>query len=112
MIKNLTCFCFISFLSLTTCLVNANTEENNSVSQLTIFVPGSVSGGYDHTATALRNVLINSGLVKDIEIIHLVGAGGVIALTHFVNNDFSEKFASNICVIFVHFLSYFSLFFL
>ncbi|NQZ79457.1 MAG: LuxR family transcriptional regulator [Colwellia sp.] len=93
MIKNCLFIYFIAFFSLTTFAVNASSEKNETINKLTIYVPGSVSGGYDHTATAIRNVLINAGFVKNVEIIHLVGAGGVIALTHFINNDFSEKFA-------------------
>ena len=93
MIKNCLAICFFAFFSLSTFTVNANSKKNDSIDLLTIYVPGSISGGYDHTATALRKVLINTGLVKHVEIVHLVGAGGVIALTHFINNDFSEKFA-------------------
>lgn len=72
---------------------HAFSEKIEKIEHLTIYVPGAESGGYDHTAKALNYVLSKSGLVGKIEIVHLVGAGGVIALTHFIHNDFTEKYA-------------------
>lgn len=52
--------------------------------QLDIIVPGSPEGGFDQNAQALARVLRFEGLVDDIRIRHSPGAGGLIALAHFV----------------------------
>lgn len=61
------------------------------IKQLSIYVPGAVGGGYDHTAKVLRSVLLKENLVEKVEIVHLIGAGGVLALTYFINNDFQDQ---------------------
>ncbi len=73
----------------------ANAEEpsyNQIIKHLTIYVPGAVGGGYDHTAKVFGNVLLEENLVEKVEIIHIIGAGGTLALTHFIHNDFQSKY--------------------
>lgn len=74
-------------------IANAVESDSHLIKQLTVYVPGAVGGGYDHTAKAFRTILLEEKLVSDVEIIHLVGAGGVLALTHFIHNDFQGKYA-------------------
>lgn len=81
----------ISWLSLSK--THVFSENIETIEHLTIYVPGAENGGYDYTANALNYVLIQSGLVEQIDIVHLAGAGGVLALTHFIHNDFTEKYA-------------------
>lgn len=68
-------------------------ENIEMIKYLTIYVPGAENGGYDYTANALNDVLLQSGLVEKIDIVHLAGAGGVLALTHFIHNDFTQEYA-------------------
>lgn len=52
--------------------------------RLDIIVPGSPDGGFDKNAQALARVLRSEGLVRDIDIRHSPGAGGLIALAQFL----------------------------
>jgi len=72
---------------------NAVESDNQIIKRLTVYIPGAVGGGYDHTAKVFRSVLLAEKLVEDVEIVHIVGAGGVLALTHFIHNDFQGKYA-------------------
>lgn len=90
MLKSLT---FITLTLLSWFSFNKAYAFFEKIEHLTIYVPGAESGGYDHTAKALNRVLSQSGLVEKIDIVHIAGAGGVIALTQFIHNDFTEKYA-------------------
>jgi putative tricarboxylic transport membrane protein len=75
-------------------LFATNTVEsfNQKIKQLTIYVPGAIGGGYDHTAKVFRTVLLDEKLVEEVKIINIVGAGGTLALTHFIHNDFQNDY--------------------
>lgn len=51
---------------------------------LTLVVPGQVGGGYDRTAVAIRDALIDAKLVDSVELVRSPGAGGIVALAQFI----------------------------
>jgi len=71
---------------------NAVESDNQTIKHLTIYVPGAIGGGYDHTANVFRSVLLAEKLVENVEIIHIIGAGGTLALTHFIHNNFQNEY--------------------
>jgi len=71
---------------------NAVESDNQIIKHLTIYVPGAIGGGYDHTAKAFREILLEENLVEEVKIIHIIGAGGTLALTHFIHNDFNNEY--------------------
>jgi putative tricarboxylic transport membrane protein len=93
MLKNIIFLIIILFSWFLIPKTHAFSENIEIIEQLTIYVPGAENGGYDYTANALNDVLVQSGLVEKINIVHLAGAGGVLALTYFIHNDFSEEYA-------------------
>jgi len=72
-------FVFVTMLS-------ATESFAQDIDQLTIFVPGAEGGGFDRTGIAVRDALLNEGLVEEIEIVRSPGAGGLIALAQFVES--------------------------
>lgn len=80
-------FFSVSYIS----IANDLEPKSKSINQLTIYVPGAIGGGYDHTAEALREVLLTENLVEKVNITHIVGAGGALALTTFIHNDFQNQ---------------------
>lgn len=73
-------------------VAHAVEPDNQTIKQLTIYVPGAIGGGYDHTAKLFRTVLLEEKLVEKVEIIHIIGAGGALALTSFIHNDFQNQY--------------------
>ncbi len=72
------------------CIGNSFASE---LDNLTIFVPGSEGGGFDRTGIAIRNALIEEGLVDQVEIIRSPGAGGLIGLAQFVESKRGDNTA-------------------
>lgn len=71
---------------------HSQTSDDEAIEQLTIYVPGAKGGGYDHTAKVLRDVLLEEQLVKAVQISYVIGAGGTLALTHFINTEFDNQY--------------------
>ena len=65
-----------------TCL--ASTLAAERLEQLTIIVPSVPGGGFDRTAVAVREALLEEHLVDRVDLIHSPGAGGLVALAQFV----------------------------
>jgi putative tricarboxylic transport membrane protein len=59
--------------------------EDGPISSLRVMVPNSPGSGYDTTARAWAQVLEEEGLVEQIEVFNLEGAGGTVALQRLVN---------------------------
>jgi putative tricarboxylic transport membrane protein len=59
--------------------------EDGPISSLRVMVPNSPGSGYDTTARAWAQVLEDEGLVEQIEVFNLEGAGGTVALQRLVN---------------------------
>lgn len=53
---------------------------------LSILAPASPGGGWDGTARAMQQALQNEGIVKNVEVTNIPGAGGTIGLAQFVGS--------------------------
>ena len=62
-----------------------NTMAEPVIDRLTVVAPGSHGGGWDQTARAMQDVLVRTGLVREVEVANSPGAGGAIGLAEFVN---------------------------
>ena len=54
------------------------------IDNLTIYIPGAKGDGFDRTGMAVRDALLNEGLVG--EVVRSPGAGGLIGLAQFVES--------------------------
>lgn len=68
-------------------IVAATPRNEPYVSELTIYVPGAVGGGFDHTAVAIKKSLLKENLVKSVTLVRSPGAGGLVALAQFIESD-------------------------
>ena len=53
--------------------------------RLTIVAPGSKDGGWDQTARAMQEALVEAGVAREVVVENSPGAGGAIGLAEFVN---------------------------
>ncbi len=51
---------------------------------LTLMAPAAPGGGWDSTARAMQEVLMQAGLAKSIQVENVAGAGGTIGLAQFI----------------------------
>lgn len=65
--------------------------NSSSTQQLTLVVPGQVGGGYDRTAVAIRDALIEARLVESVELVRSPGAGGIVALAQFIEQRGADR---------------------
>jgi len=56
------------------------------IDNLTIYIPGAKGGGFDRTGMAVRDALLNEGLVGEVEVVRSPGAGGLIGLAQFIES--------------------------
>lgn len=63
--------------------VAASAQQMESLS---IMAPASPGGGWDGTARAMQQVLQEEGIVGNVEVTNVPGAGGTIGLAQFVNS--------------------------
>ncbi|MEL6826380.1 MAG: tripartite tricarboxylate transporter substrate-binding protein [Pseudomonadota bacterium] len=61
--------------------------EHTVQDKVAIIVPAAPGGGYDRTAQALKRALLAEQLVREVEISHSPGAGGLIGLAQFIETD-------------------------
>jgi len=54
--------------------------------QLSIMAPAAPGGGWDQTARAMQQVLQEAGIVSNVQVTNVPGAGGAIGIAQFVNN--------------------------
>lgn len=62
----------------------ATAPPERTIDQLTLLVPAAAGGGWDLTARAMKVALENEGLARNVRIVRLPGAGGLIGLNQFV----------------------------
>jgi putative tricarboxylic transport membrane protein len=65
-------------------------------SELTIMAPAGPGGGWDQTARSMQQALQEGGIVSNVQVINVPGAGGTVGLAQFVNN--SRGSAENLIV--------------
>lgn len=64
--------------------------------ELTIMAPAAPGGGWDQTARSMQQALQEEGLVSNVQVVNVPGAGGTIGLAQFVND--SRGNANNLIV--------------
>jgi putative tricarboxylic transport membrane protein len=57
-----------------------------AIDQLKIMAPAAPGGGWDTTARTMQTALIQGGVVKNVQVNNVTGAGGTIGLASLVNN--------------------------
>jgi putative tricarboxylic transport membrane protein len=55
------------------------------VNELKIMAPAAPGGGWDQTARSMQQALTQSGLVKNVQVTNVPGAGGTIGIAQLVN---------------------------
>jgi putative tricarboxylic transport membrane protein len=55
--------------------------------ELSIMAPAAPGGGWDQTARSMQSVLQEAGIVGNVQVVNVPGAGGTIGLAQFVNDD-------------------------
>ncbi|MCB8821101.1 Bug family tripartite tricarboxylate transporter substrate binding protein [Microvirga rosea] len=58
--------------------------------ELKIMAPAGPGGGWDAAARSLQQVLMQTGLAKNVQVTNVTGAGGTIGLAQFVNTAKSD----------------------
>jgi putative tricarboxylic transport membrane protein len=56
-------------------------------SELTVMAPAAPGGGWDQTARSMQSVLQEGGIVPNVQVVNVPGAGGTIGLAQFVNDN-------------------------
>lgn len=62
------------------------TKASAAVKQLKIMAPAAPGGGWDSTARTMQTAIIQGGIVKNVQVSNVAGAGGTIGLASLVNN--------------------------
>lgn len=58
-----------------------------ALDQLKIMAPAAPGGGWDSTSRAMQSALTKAGIVKNVQVTNVPGAGGTIGIASFVNNS-------------------------
>jgi putative tricarboxylic transport membrane protein len=58
-----------------------------ALDELKLIAPASPGGGWDQTARSMAEALRTSGIVKNVPVSNVPGAGGTIGLAQFVNSE-------------------------
>jgi putative tricarboxylic transport membrane protein len=61
------------------------TSASAQVAEMKIMAPAAPGGGWDQTARSMQQALTQSGLVKNVQVTNVPGAGGSIGIAQFVN---------------------------
>jgi putative tricarboxylic transport membrane protein len=56
-------------------------------SELKIMAPAAPGGGWDQTARSMQQALTQSGIVKNVQVTNVPGAGGTIGIAQLVNSN-------------------------
>lgn len=83
-------------LTLVAALATALTAQVASaqMSELKIMAPAAPGGGWDQTARTIQSTLQSEGLVANIQVENVAGAGGTIGLQQFVNRSSGDPTAT------------------
>jgi putative tricarboxylic transport membrane protein len=57
------------------------------IDELTIMAPAAPGGGWDQTARAMQQALQEEGIVPNVQVVNVPGAGGTVGLAQFVNEN-------------------------
>lgn len=60
--------------------------QAQNIQQLKIMAPAAPGGGWDSTARQMQSAITQAGIVKNVQVANVTGAGGTIGLASLVNN--------------------------
>ena len=66
--------------------VLSHDTQAQSIQQLKIMAPAAPGGGWDSTARQMQSAITQAGIVKNVQVANVTGAGGTIGLASLVNN--------------------------
>ena len=67
--------------------VSLSLPAHAQLDELAIMAPAAPGGGWDQTARSMQQALTEAGLVANVQVTNVPGAGGTIGLAQFVNNS-------------------------
>lgn len=70
-----------------TLAVTAAASAFAAPSELTLMAPAAPGGGWDQTARSMQSALGEAGIVSNVQVVNVPGAGGTIGLAQFVNDS-------------------------
>jgi putative tricarboxylic transport membrane protein len=56
------------------------------IAELKIIAPAAPGGGWDQTARAMQQAMVQAGVAKNVQVTNIPGAGGTVGLAQFVNS--------------------------
>ena len=65
-----------------------------AIDSLKIMAPAGPGGGWDQTARTIQSTLQAEGLVSNIQVENVAGAGGTIGLQQFINSSTGDPTAT------------------
>lgn len=69
-----------------TLTIFGTTQPARALDQLKIMAPAAPGGGWDSTARTMQTAINKSGIVKNVQVTNVTGAGGTIGLASLANN--------------------------
>jgi putative tricarboxylic transport membrane protein len=67
--------------------VSLSLPAHAQLDELAIMAPAAPGGGWDQTARSMQQALSEAGLVSNVQVTNVPGAGGTIGLAQFVNSN-------------------------
>jgi putative tricarboxylic transport membrane protein len=61
-------------------------DARADLDRLTLTAPAAPGGGWDTTARQMQGALVKAGIVKNVQVVNVTGAGGTVGLAGLVNN--------------------------
>jgi putative tricarboxylic transport membrane protein len=68
-------------------ILSVATPVRAEVQKLALTVPAAPGGGWDSTARNMQQAFTKSGIVKNVQVTNVTGAGGAVGLAGLVNNS-------------------------
>jgi putative tricarboxylic transport membrane protein len=68
-------------------VVGLSLPAQAQLDELTIMAPAAPGGGWDQTARSMQQALTEAGLVSNVQVVNVPGAGGTVGIAQFVNDS-------------------------
>jgi putative tricarboxylic transport membrane protein len=72
--------------ALTALALGVASTASAQLAELKIMAPAAPGGGWDQTARSMQQALTQAGIVKNVQVTNVPGAGGTIGIVQFVNS--------------------------
>jgi putative tricarboxylic transport membrane protein len=74
------------FLAAAVAVAGLTIAAHAAPDELTIMAPAGPGGGWDQTARSMQQALQEGGLVPNVQVVNVPGAGGTVGIAQFVND--------------------------